>query len=224
MRRLPFTRHWSEARIRRAYLTCRHPVEKVRWHTIWLLARTDCPRSPAQVAQLVGLSDVTVRALLRRWDRRGPEGLADRRRGNGRTAKLGGRRWAALARAVARRPPDGGLWTGAKAARYVSDRRGLGVRPETGWRWLRRLGLTGRGTRGRRPTPTAGAGKKLAPTAGPAAAGVPRPGGRGVGRGRGPLRPQAGRPPGVGAAGAAAGRGTSGCTCTGSPGRGPAGW
>jgi transposase len=151
MRRLPFTRHWTEAQIRRAYLTCRHPVEKVRWHALWLLARADAPRSPAQVAQLVGLSDVAVRAVLRRWNRMGPEGLADRRRGNGRAAKLGARRWAALARAVARRPPDGGLWTGPKVARYVADRWGLRGRPETGWRWLRRLGLTPQVPRPRHP-------------------------------------------------------------------------
>ena len=151
MRRLPFIRHWSEARIRRAYLACRHPVEKVRWHAIWLLARADCPRTPAQVAQVVGLSDVAVRALLRRWNRLGPEGLADRRKGNGRAARLGARRWAALARAVARRPPDGGLWTGRKVARYVSDRWGVRVRSETGWRWLRRLGLTLQVPRPRHP-------------------------------------------------------------------------
>src|SRR5215472_3297880 len=129
MRRLPFTRHWTEPRIRRAYLSCRHPVEKVRWHALWRLARADCPRRPAQVAPLVGLSDVAVRALRRRWNRQGPDGLLDRRRGNGRAAKLGARRWAALARAVARRPPDGGLWTGPKVARYVSDRWGLRLRP-----------------------------------------------------------------------------------------------
>jgi transposase len=151
MRRLPFVRHRTEAQIRRAYLACRHPGEKIRWHAIWLLARADDPRGPAQVARLVGLSDVAVRALLRRWNQLGPEGLTDRRRGNGRAAKLGARRWAALARAVARRPPDSGLWTGPKLARYVADRWGVRVRPETGWRWLRRLGLTPQVPRPRHP-------------------------------------------------------------------------
>jgi transposase len=142
MRRIPFLRHLTAPQIRGSYLACRHPVEKVRWHAIWLLARSDCLRSPAEVAQIVGLSDVAVRALLRRWNRLGPQGLADRRSGNGRAARLGARRWGALARAVARRPPDGGLWTGPKVARYVLGRWGVRVRPETGWRWLRRLGLT----------------------------------------------------------------------------------
>jgi transposase len=142
MRRIPFTRHLTESETRRAYRACRHAVEKVRWHAVWLLARTDCPRSPAEVAQVAGLSDVAVRGLLRRWNLLGPEGLADRRSGNGRAARLSARRWGALARALTRRPADGGLWTGPKAAPHVLDRWGVRVRPETGWRWLRRLGLT----------------------------------------------------------------------------------
>lgn len=44
--------------------------------------------------------------------------------------------------ALQKRPPDGGLWTGPKVARYVADRWGVGVDPTTGWRWLRALGFT----------------------------------------------------------------------------------
>src|SRR5262245_976808 len=150
MRHLPFIRHRAEAEIRRAYRACRHPVEKVRWHAVWLLSQAG-GRSPAEVARLVGLSDVAVRAVLRRWNRHGPDGLADRRKGNGRAPSLGARRWAALARAVARRPPDGGLWTGPKLARYAADRWGARACPETGWRWLRKLGLTPQVPRPRHP-------------------------------------------------------------------------
>ena len=64
MNRIPFVRHRTANQIRAKYRSCRHPVEKVRWHALWLLARTDEPRTPAQVAGLVGLSDVTVRAVV----------------------------------------------------------------------------------------------------------------------------------------------------------------
>ena len=83
MRRLPVVRHRTANQVRAKYRACRHPVEKTRWHAIWLLARTDEPRTPAQVADVVGLSVVTVRAVLHRWNDRGPDGLADRRAGNG---------------------------------------------------------------------------------------------------------------------------------------------
>ena len=144
MNRIPFVRHKTVNQIRAAYRGCRHPVEKVRWHALWLLARTDEPRSPAQVAALVGLSDVTVRAVLHRWNDRGPGGLTDARGGNGSEPKLTPRRRDALYAAIQKRPPDGGVWTGPKVARYANDRWQVEVAPVTGWRWLVDLGFTPR--------------------------------------------------------------------------------
>jgi transposase len=140
--RIPFVRHRTVNQVRAKYRACRHPVEKVRWHAVWLLARTDEPRTPAQVAGLVGLSDVTVRAVLHRWNAAGPDGLTDGRKGNGSEPKLTPRRRGALYAALQRRPPDGGVWTGPKVARYVKDRWGIAVAPVTGWRWLVELGFT----------------------------------------------------------------------------------
>jgi transposase len=142
VRRLPFARHLPPGKLRYRYVSCRHPVEKPRWHALWLLARTDHPRTPAQVADVVGLSAVTVRAVLHRWNDHGPEGVADRRKDNGADPKLTPRRRAALYAALQNRPPDGGVWTGPKVARYVRDRWRVAVRPETGWRWLVALGFS----------------------------------------------------------------------------------
>ncbi len=66
MARVPFTRHLPVGKLRYQYRAGRHPVEKPRWHALWLLARTDAPRTPARVADVVGLSAVTVRAVLHR--------------------------------------------------------------------------------------------------------------------------------------------------------------
>jgi len=142
MARIPFIRHRTANQARAKYRACRRPVERTRWQAIWLLARTDEPRTPAQVAAVVGRSDVTVRAILHRWNARGPAGVADGRAGNGSPPKLTARRRAALYAAVQRRPPDGGLWTGPKVARYVRDRWQVAVCPQTGWRWLVDLGFS----------------------------------------------------------------------------------
>jgi transposase len=140
--RIPFVRHRTVNQIVSKYRACRHPIEKTRWHAIWLLARTDVPRSPDQVADLVGLSGVTVRAVLHRWNADGPAGLTDQRTGNGAAPKLSARRRDALFAALQKRPPDGGVWTGPKVARYVADRWDITVDPTTGWRWLVALGFT----------------------------------------------------------------------------------
>jgi transposase len=142
MKRLPVERHLSTEQARQRYVACPHPVEKARWHALWLLLRQDEPRTPAQVADVIGLSAVTVRDVLHRWNEHGPGGLADRRRGNGARPLLGRAQRAALLAAVGRRHPDGGLWTGPKVALYVKGRWGVEVCPQTGWQWLRDLGLT----------------------------------------------------------------------------------
>ena len=140
--RLPFVRHRTVNQIRAEYRSCRHPVEKPRWHALGLLARTDEPRTPDQVAVLVGLSAVTVRAVPHRWNDHGPDGLVDQRNTNGAKPKLSTRQRDALDAAVQKRPPDGGLWTGPKVARYVRTRWQVAVSSETGWRWLVELGFS----------------------------------------------------------------------------------
>jgi transposase len=142
MARIAFVRHLPVSKLRYRYVSCRHLVEKPRWHALWLLARAEQPRTPAQVADLVGLSAVTVRAVLHRWNDHGPDGVADRRKRNGSEPRLRVRRRDALYAALQQRPPDGGVWTGSKVARYVRTRWDITVGPVTGWRWLRDLGFT----------------------------------------------------------------------------------
>ncbi|WP_152050678.1 helix-turn-helix domain-containing protein [Tautonia marina] len=70
--------HLSHEEIARRYRACRDGVEKTHWQALWLLTRPDEPPTPAEVAVAIGLSDGWVRALIRRWNAEGPDGLADR--------------------------------------------------------------------------------------------------------------------------------------------------
>lgn len=142
MKRLPVVRHLSAARAEAEYRACKHPVEKVRWHAIWLLLRTDPVRTPAQVADLVGLSVITTRDVLKRWNQSGPDGLADGRKNNGSESKLTDDQRARLLAALKKRPPDGGLWSGPKVVRYVRTTWAIEIAPQTGWKWLVDLGFT----------------------------------------------------------------------------------
>ena len=142
MKRLPVARHLSADQARERYRACRHPIEKTRWHAVWLLLRTDEPRAPAQVAELVGLSVITTRDVLKRWNERGPDGLTDGRKNNGSESKLDADRRAQLLAALKKRPPDGGLWSGPKVAAFVRAKWNVGICPQTGWKWLVDLGFT----------------------------------------------------------------------------------
>jgi transposase len=140
MKRLPVVAHLPADEVGVRYRSCSDAREKTRWHLVWLLLR-DETLSCARAGPLVGLSDVHARTLLERWNARGPDGLADRRRANTSPGKLTPDRQAEVYDALQKESPDGGLWSGPKLARYVRDRWGVEVCPETGWRWLRKLGF-----------------------------------------------------------------------------------
>jgi transposase len=151
MKRLPVIRHLTADRAEAEYRACRHPIEKTRWHAIGLLLRTDEPRTPAQVADLVGLSVITTRDVLKRWNERGPDGLADGRKNNGSESKLDADQRAQLPAALKKRPPDGGLWSGPKVAMFVRAKWNVEICPQTGWKWLVDLGFTLQVPRPRHP-------------------------------------------------------------------------
>jgi transposase len=140
MKRLPVVAHLSADEVGRRYRSCSDAKEKTRWHLVWLLLR-DQTLSCERAGPLVGLSDAHARTLLKRWNVHGPDGLADRRRANKSTGKLTAPQQAEVYDALQQESPDGGLWSGPKLARYVRDRWGIEVCPETGWRWLRKLGF-----------------------------------------------------------------------------------
>ena len=185
--RLPIVPHLTPEQIYRRYRACRTGVEKAHWHLLWLLTRPEAPLAPAQAAAQIGLTAVWARAILKRWNADGPAGLADRRVGtNGGRSKLTTDQQIDLWAALQQPPPDGGLWTGPKVARYVRDRWGVAVGKPTGWRWLRGLGFSPQVPRPRHPK-AAGAAEQRAwkrrhgPVDCRAAPSAPRQAGRGLG-------------------------------------------
>lgn len=150
--RLPITPHLGHDEIARRYRSCRDGREKTHWQALWLLTRPESPPSSAHVAEAVGLSAGWIRALVRRWNDQGPDGLIDRRKAaNGGQSKLGPEQRAELLAALQGPPPDGGLWSGPKVAAYARTRWGISVCNQTGWEWLRGLGFTPQGPRPRNP-------------------------------------------------------------------------
>lgn len=142
MSRIPVADHLTPDEIAARYRSCPDGAEKSRWQVLWLVTRPGEPVSAGRAALAVGLTAAWGRAILKRYNAQGADGLADRRRANGTESVLSVDRQGELYDALRADPPDGGLWTGPKVARYARDRWGVEVVPGTGWRWLRRLGFT----------------------------------------------------------------------------------
>ena len=141
MQRFPVVAHLSAEEVGHRYRRCPDPKEKTRGHLLWLLLRPDEPLRCERAGPLVGRSDAHARTVLKRWNARGPAGRTDRRKGNTSPGKRSASRQAEALEALQNEPPDGGLWSGPKRARYVRDRWGIEVCRETGWRWRTKLGF-----------------------------------------------------------------------------------
>src|ERR1051325_11014618 len=98
--RLTIAPHLDPAEIARRYRACDDPVERSRWHALWLLTRPDEPRSADQAARLLGYSGNWAGALVKRYNEHGPDGLADRRARNGQRPKLSAAQQAELFEAL----------------------------------------------------------------------------------------------------------------------------
>ena len=85
MKRLPVVEHLSHEQIDRRYRGCLDAAEKTRWQVLWLVTRPDTPLSATKAAKLVGFTPAWGRAILKRYNERGPDALTDGRRDNGPT-------------------------------------------------------------------------------------------------------------------------------------------
>ena len=110
------------------------------WQSIWLLAQ-GLPTE--RVAAVTGYTVNWVRSIAQRYNQAGPAGLGDQRhRNSGRVGLLSTAQRAAFTTALTAPPPDGGVWTGPKAAAWMAATLGHPVHLQRGWELLRRLGWT----------------------------------------------------------------------------------
>ncbi len=134
--------HLTSAELQERYLRCKHLADRVRWHALWLISTG---KSGNEAARLVGRTSGWASMLVRSYNKQGVAGAA--------TVKREGRQWGGseaalrwgseeetmLRQALLQRAPDGGLWTSAKVAAWLAERRGHKVHLVTGWRTLQRL-------------------------------------------------------------------------------------
>ena len=143
-----FEPHLTPAAIRERYRRCAVPVEKPRWLFILHVSEGATAKGAAHAA---GFAQSTGTKLLRRWNEAGPDGLADGRAGRaGRPPLLDAAVRVELAERLDTPPPDGGLWTGPKVAKWMARRLGrAAVSPQRGWEALVTLGMNAVGPRRR---------------------------------------------------------------------------
>jgi transposase len=145
-RHLKIEPHLSLEELETQYRQASEGIEKTHYQVIWLLARG---KTTAMVAEVTGYSLSWIYELVRSYNHYGASILGDLRRHNrGAESLLNDQQQALLWQALQEPPEDGGLWSGPKVARWMSELLGHRVSPQRGWEYLKGLEF-----RLRRPRP-----------------------------------------------------------------------
>lgn len=128
----------STEELQQRYRSATHPSEKMRWQVLWLVSKGE---SAEEAAEVTTYTADWVRALVRVYNKGGPETVLDRRRGrSGRRRLLSPEQEAELPAVLEGPAPSGGLWSGPEVARWMSEKLGRTIRPQRGWEYIRRAG------------------------------------------------------------------------------------
>lgn len=162
--------HLSVAALEERYEACEEVTSSRHFQTIWLLAKG---HTVGEVAAMTSFGQRWVEQLLERCNAFGPSALGDQRRGNGAAATvLKPELLERLRVRLADPPPEGGVWTAGKVARWMARELGLAsLASQRGWEALRAIDWSIQKPRPRNPkaaTPEEqDAFKKKSPTSSP---------------------------------------------------------
>jgi transposase len=131
--------HLSIEELEGRYRSTKDPVERTRWHFLWLLARG---LTATVIASITGYSAYWIGRIARRYNQHGPDGVKDlRHQSRPSTPLLSTAQQDELGAALAAGgAPEGDHWSGRTVAAWISQRLGRRISRQLGWAYLRRLG------------------------------------------------------------------------------------
>jgi transposase len=134
--------HLSTAELESRYRKANDPVERSHYQIVWLISQGT---TTTDVMEATGYSRNWIQQLSRRYNKKGPEALGDRRRhnpGGKDRALLSVDEQRELSELLKKPPADGGMWNSRKVAQWIEKKAGRRVSPQRGWEYLRKLGNT----------------------------------------------------------------------------------
>ena len=137
MKRLKLSNHLAVDELELRYRQASDAVARSHWQILWLLGQG---RLSEEIASVTGYSLTWIRTIVRRYNTQGPTGVGDQRHHNpGQAPLLSPALRAELEQALEQPTRDGGLWTGPKVARWMSEKLGRKVHSPRGWEMLQQL-------------------------------------------------------------------------------------
>lgn len=124
--------HLSIEEIEGRYRSSNDPVERNRWHFLWLLARG---LTATVISSITSYSAYWIGCIARRYNEQGPDGVKDlRHQSRPSTPLLSVSQQDEFASALAASSaPEGDRWSGRTVAAWISQRLGRRVGRQLGW-------------------------------------------------------------------------------------------
>lgn len=130
--------HLSIDELATCYRSTKDPVERRRWHFLWLLARGF---TATAIASITGYSAYWIGRIARRYNERGPDGIKDQRHQARRGRRLlSAAPQDALYGALGGPAPQHERRSGRIVAEWITHHLERSVCRQLGWTYLRRLG------------------------------------------------------------------------------------
>ena len=131
--------HRTSEELEHAYRQAESPVERSRWHILWLKSKR---KTILELIEVTGFSRTTISTLIRRYNNEGVDAVLDRRQFNGSAPALNEAQQEVLFLAIRDTVPDSGLWTSRKVQKYIHETFDIEVTDVCAWGYLRRLGFS----------------------------------------------------------------------------------
>lgn len=134
--------HYSADELKNKYKTCYDAVEARRWHLLWKIALGWTIKNAAIA---VGLDYQYAFKILKKYNELREEGVKNLKKKSqqhprGKEPLLNKKQFQELTEQLKKRPPDGGVWTGPKVARWIENITGVEkVWNQRGWDYLKKL-------------------------------------------------------------------------------------
>jgi transposase len=140
--------HHTKEELTKLYKDAKNPTERTRLHFLSMLRNKNRNSSVLAISiktamKRVGMKLTWAQDTVRKYNEQGLAGTADARKNNRRPAIVREEEKRKLKEGLlSGSSPDGGLWTGPKAAKYLGELVGKELSAVTGWRQLVSLGFS----------------------------------------------------------------------------------
>jgi|SRR5215211_4974218 len=128
--------HLTNQQLRRKYLSCGHPQEKLRWQALMLIAEGAVA---GQVAEKLGRSSAWMTKTARRYNEGGASAVKNKSKNAGSKTLTPAQVKELEELIESGRTKSEGLWSSTQIKRWVKEQTGKEIHKTTAWRMFGKL-------------------------------------------------------------------------------------